>query len=145
MTIQVRSPSSKKEFEEYYDLRFRILREPWNQARGSEKDDLEEQSIHLMVTENGAPLSIGRAHLNTQKEAQIRYMVTHPEYQGKGFGSLVLKELERRVKEQGAECIILNSRESAIPFYEKHGFKIIGEAPTMFQVVKHKKMRKDLK
>ena len=33
-------PRTTQEWESYFDLRWRVLREPWGQARGSERDDL---------------------------------------------------------------------------------------------------------
>ena len=42
---------SPEQLEHYYDLRWRILRAPWKQPRGSEKDILEEDSYHLMVVD----------------------------------------------------------------------------------------------
>ena len=142
--MEVRSPKTKKEFEKYYDLRWRILRAPWNQPRGTEKDDLEDKSIHIMVYNRGKVLGVGRAQFNSSEEAQIRYMATEEDYQGKGLRGKVLEELEKRIKEKKVEYIVLNARENAIHFYEKHGYHAIGKAPTMFGVIKHKKMRKDL-
>ncbi len=143
--MEVRSPKTKREFEKYYDLRWKILRAPWNQPRGSEKDNLEDVSILMMVYDKERVLSVGRAHFNSPQEAQVRYMATEEGYQGRGLGGKVLEELEKRVKEKKAERIVLNSRESAIHFYEKHGYRVVGEAPKMFNSLKHKKMRKDLK
>ena len=37
--IEVRAPRNEKEWEDYYDLRYRILREPLGKERGSEKND----------------------------------------------------------------------------------------------------------
>jgi hypothetical protein len=37
MEIKIRPPKTKSEWENYYDLRFRVLREPWQQPRGFEK------------------------------------------------------------------------------------------------------------
>jgi hypothetical protein len=47
-----------------------------------------------------------------------------------------------KVAERGAKVVVLNARESAIPFYQKHGYQIIGDAPTMFGSIKHSKMQK---
>ncbi len=48
----IKEPKTKVEFEQYYDLRWRILRQPWNRPRESEKDEKEENSIHIMVVHN---------------------------------------------------------------------------------------------
>ena len=141
----ITQPKTPEEFEKYYDLRWRILRAPWNQPEGSEKDDKEEAAIHVMVCENvGIPVGIGRAHFNTDEEAQIRYMAVEENQRGKGIGALVLWELEKKAKEKGAKFIILNARDTAIKFYEKHGYKIVKQAHTLFGSIPHYEMRKDL-
>ena len=49
MNIIIKQPKTDRDFQDYYDLRWRILRLAHDQPRGSEKDDLEELSIHLMA------------------------------------------------------------------------------------------------
>ncbi len=142
--MKVREPKTKKEYEKYYDLRWRILRKPWNQPKESEKDDLEKQSTHLMACEKGKPLGVGRVHFNSSKEAQIRYMAVEEDLQGKGVGTMILKALEKSAKRKGADHIVLNARESAVGFYKKHGYRIVGKAYTLFGVIPHYEMRKKL-
>src|SRR5690242_7663242 len=68
-------PRSKIDWEKYYDLRWRVLRAPWNQPRGSEKDDREAESQHLMILgPNAEAVAAGRLHFNSAAEAQVRYM-----------------------------------------------------------------------
>ena len=38
MTLDVREPNNDSEFAHYYDLRWRVLREPWTQSKESERD-----------------------------------------------------------------------------------------------------------
>ena len=40
--IEFRPPRNEKEWENYYDLRYRILREPLGKERGSEKNESDE-------------------------------------------------------------------------------------------------------
>ena len=54
--LLVASPRTPKEFEEYYDLRWRILRAPWQQPRGSEKDDWEHLADHVSARDPGGRL-----------------------------------------------------------------------------------------
>jgi ribosomal protein S18 acetylase RimI-like enzyme len=146
----ITNPTSSKDFELYYDLRWRILRKPWNQPKGSEKDEIEDKSIHAMVCNEDrtclsgrqVPIGIGRAHFNSDEEAQIRYMAVEEEWQGKGIGKMILSYLEEKVKEKGAKNIILNARDIAIKFYEKNGYEIVKEAHTLFDVIPHYKMIK---
>ncbi len=141
----IKSPQTRKEFFDYYDLRWRILRAPWNQPKGSEQDELEGLAIHIIAVENDKIVGCGRAHFNSDEEAQIRYMAVENEWQGKGVGKLILDELEKRVVEKGAKKIILHARESVVKFYEKNGYIIIRESHTLFGEIKHFLMIKELK
>jgi len=144
-TIPPGSPQSPAEWDDYFDLRWRVLRAPWQQPRGSEKDDIEAESQHLMIAgEDSRPLAIGRLHFNTPAEAQVRFMAVDPSAQGRGLGSKILQECERRARVGGAKSIVLNARDDAQRFYLKHGFAVVGPAPTIFNAIKHVRMRKEL-
>ena len=139
------SPQSEAEWDNYFDLRWRVLRAPWHQARGSEKDDREAESEHLMIVgQDSRPLAVGRLHFNSLAVAQIRFMAVDPAAQGRGLGTAILQKLEQRARAAGATSIVLNSRDDARPFYQKHGFAVVGPAPTMFDAIKHVRMQKDL-
>lgn len=143
MKIQINTPKTKKEFEEYYNLRWKILRKPWNQPKGSEQDKYEKDSIHIMVIVNNKIVGVGRIHFNSKKEAQIRYMAVKKEYRGKGIGTLILKELEKNAQEKCVKWIILNSREDAVKFYKQQGYKVEEKAHTLFGEIIHWKMKKE--
>lgn len=139
------APETKSQWDDYFDLRWRVLRAPWQQPRGSEKDDREASSEHLMVVgDDWRPLGVGRLHFNSPAEAQIRFMAVEPTAQGRGLGSSILRAFERSARDSGATSIVLNAREDVQLFYQKHGFVVVGPAPTMFGVVKHVRMKKDL-
>ncbi|GMU94996.1 GNAT family N-acetyltransferase [Ignavibacterium album] len=138
----IKSPQTRKEFFDYYDLRWRILRAPWNQPKGSEQDELEGRAIHIIAVENNKIVGCGRAHFNSDEEAQIRYMAVENEWQGKGVGKLILDELEKRVVEKGAKKIILHARENVVKFYEGNGYKLVKQSHTLFGVIPHYLMEK---
>ena len=141
----ITKPETAQDFERYYDLRWRMLREPWKQPKGSEKDALEERSLHIMVCkEDRIPVAIGRAHFNTDIEAQIRFMAVEPRFQNTGLGSVILKKLEDEVRQLGAKYIVLHARDTAIPFYEGHGYKMVSQSHVLFESIPHFLMKKDL-
>jgi ribosomal protein S18 acetylase RimI-like enzyme len=138
------SPADEAELERYFDLRWRVLRAPWQQPPGSERDDREAESIHLMVrSSEGEALAVGRLHLNTPTEAQVRFMAVDPLAQSRGLGSMVLQALEERARKAGARHVVLNARASAQRFYEQHGYRVEGPAERLFGGVDHWRMRKD--
>lgn len=136
-------PGSGSDWEKYFDLRWRVLRAPWDQPRGSERDEREAESIHVMICDSSRiPLAIGRAHFNSETEAQVRYMAVDPAFTGRGLGGRVLAELEQRTRDRGATRVVLNARRPAVEFYRKHGYVILGPGETLFGSVEHSRMEK---
>src|SRR5438270_1270052 len=139
------SPSSPADWKAYFDLRWWILRQPWGQPRGSERDSLDESAFHLLITgDDGRALACGRLQLNSPSEAQIRYMAVDEDVQGRGYGSAILAALEAEARQSKASHILLNARDNAIEFYRKHGYGIVGEAETLFGSARHVRMAKKL-
>ena len=142
---ELRPPSRPDEWDRYFDLRWRVLRAPWNQPRGSERDNLEDDSRHVALWKPaGVPVAVGRVHLNSSVEAQVRYMAVEPGAEGSGLGGRILATLEDAARELGATRVVLNARERAQPFYERHGYVVVAPAETMFGDVRHVSMSKPL-
>lgn len=144
MQIQVREPRTEEEFEQYYDLRWRVLREPWAQARESGRDEHEQEAIHLTAWMDGRLVGAGRLHFHSPEQAQIRYMAVEPAFAGQGIGSLILRGLEERAGRLGAKRVVLNARDSALGFYRKHGYRLVDQSGTLFNSIIHWWMEKDL-
>src|ERR1700738_3349943 len=144
MNIELREPKTADDFARYYDLRWRILREPWTQDRESSKDEHEAVAVHLMTWSENKLAGGGRLHFNGPEEAQIRYMAVEPSYTGRGVGSVILEALETRAKRAGATHIVANARESALSFYKKKGYHSIGQADTLFESLVHWRVYKSL-
>lgn len=143
--LVVGQPETKSQFNQYFDLRWRILRAPWQQPRGSEQDELETTSQHVTVRDpDGRLLGVGRLHMNDAHEAQIRYMAAELDCRGQGIGRLLVAELERRGCLCGATEIVLNAREQAVGFYRHLGYRTVGEGPTMFGQIRHIQMKRSL-
>jgi ribosomal protein S18 acetylase RimI-like enzyme len=138
-------PQSPADLDRYFDLRWRVLRAPWNQPRGSERDTREDESVHMMIrSEAGAALAVGRLHLNSPVEAQVRFMAVDPDAQNRQLGSTLLRALEARARDAGAKYLVLNARSTALRFYERHGYHIEAPAERLFAEVEHWRMRKEL-
>jgi predicted GNAT family N-acyltransferase len=130
---------------DYFDLRWRVLREPWNQPRGSERDNLDETAFHLVIrTREAKPVAIGRLHLNSPAEAQVRFMAVDPAWRNLGLGGRILRGLEDQARARRVTCIVLNARQDASEFYLVHGYQVEGPGETLFDKVRHVRMRKNL-
>ena len=142
---QIVAPQTEKEWEEYYEVRWQVLRAPLQQPRGSEKDEYEQHAWHRMVKdETGNVVGVARLHLVSSDESQIRYMAVIEQYRRKGLATMMLESLEAIATQEGVDRVILNARKSATNFYENLGYKVTGDAPEIFGAIPHVQMCKEL-
>ena len=144
MRIEVRQPRTQEELDAYYDLRWRVLREQWTKSRDSGRDEHEANAFHLTAWDGPRLVGAGRLHFNTPEEAQVRCMAVEEAYRSGGVGSLVLQALEQHAREQGARMVMLNAREGAVAFYRKQGYRLMDQTKTLFDLIPHWRMQKDL-
>lgn len=145
MELEIRQPKDEQEFERYYDLRWRVLRRPWTQPKESEKDDHESGALHLAAWLGEKLVGVGRLHFNSPEEAQIRFMAVEEGYTDQGIGGVILEALEAHARGQNARLVVLNARDRAVKFYERHGYqRITDEAERLFDSITHWKMSKPL-
>ena len=146
MKITVIEPQTPEEFKQYYSLRYEILRKPWGQPKGSERDNNDEISNHRLIIDEitGDTIAVGRLQFNTKEEAQIRYMAVADNYQGQGLGSKIVTALEDIALDKGASQIILQARSNAVQFYLSNGYEIVEKTHILFGEIQHWLMKKEL-
>ena len=62
-----------------------------------------------------------------ENQYQIRGMAVLSEFQKKGFGEALLEYCENEIRLKSGNLIWFNARETAIGFYEKSGYEILGD------------------
>ncbi len=143
----IKSPESTDEWANYFHLRWQVLRAPWNQPQGSEKDDIEflNTSFHAMALNNNSEIiGVARIHLLDSNVAQIRYMAVSDAWQGKGVGIELINYLEHIAKTKDIKKIILQARENALPFYHKQNYKVKEKTFIMYSKIQHFLMEKEI-
>ena len=140
-----RTPETAQEWEQYYQLRYTVLREPWGQLKGSEVLQDEDQSDHAMVidSETNEIVGVARMQTNTPTQGQVRCVAVAPHVQGRGVGKLLMQYLENLAQQKGIKEIILDARENAVKFYLSIGYEIFEDSYLLFGEIQHWKMRKD--
>lgn len=142
--LTIKIPATQVEWEQYYDLRFKVLREPWGQLKGSEVLTDEDHADHAMVVddETNKIVGVARMQTNTPTQGQVRCVAVSPEVQGRGVGKLLMSYLENVAQQKGFQEIILDARENAVKFYLSIDYEIIGDSYLLFGIIPHVKMRK---
>lgn len=145
LLVTVREPLSRDEFESYFALRWKVLRQPWGQPPGSERDDQETSSRHFMAeTESGKIVGTGRIQFNSESVAQVRYMAVDPEFHGMGIGRKLMEAMENYSMQSGRSKIFLQARENAVPFYLSMGYRVIEKTFLLYGEIQHFSMEKEL-
>lgn len=144
MKVEIRPPITEREWEDYYDLRYRVLREPWNQPRGSERNEGDETGKHLALFESGIIKAIARLDDSGPQESQVRFVAVEFNEQGRGYGRLIMEACEKVAHERGDHKMILHAREVALNFYKRMGYTLIEKSHLLFGEIQHYLMVKGL-
>ncbi|MBD2768488.1 GNAT family N-acetyltransferase [Hymenobacter sp. BT664] len=150
-TLTVRPPRTPADWAAYYALRYAVLRQPWQQPPGSERCPADEEpgTIHALLLANDSEadpgaLAVGMLQPVTARQGQVRFMAVAPEAAGAGHGRRILAALEAEAQAAGLTEIVLHARESAVGFYQRLGYAVVEPSHTLFGVIPHFLMRKQL-
>lgn len=142
--MEIRSPQTEQEWESYFDLRYRILREPLNQPRGSERNDGDATGIHFALFEDETIKAIARLDQQDNAVFQVRFVAVEQAKQGAGYGRKIMEATEQKAKELNGQKIILHARDYAVDFYLKLNYTLIEPSYKLFDVLQHFLMEKNL-
>jgi GNAT superfamily N-acetyltransferase len=84
------------------------------------KENMNKQlpnEFTLVLYENDKIIGTG-----TLFENEIKRFFILPEYQGKGFGKILLKELKKNIEKDKYDNFVLDSSLGAVKFYQKNGY-----------------------
>lgn len=143
MGIEIRTPQTTEEWETYYDLRYRVLREPLYQPRGSERNDGDETGEHFALFEDLEIKAIARLDHSGENIGQVRFVAVDSAVQGKGYGRMIMEATEKRSSERGDLKMILHARDYAVDFYLKLGYTLIEPSHKLYGVLQHFLMEKN--
>jgi predicted GNAT family N-acyltransferase len=131
------------------DLRHRLLRGGLPAETARFPGDDEASTWHFGVfyrVPEASLVSCGSFMVNNYKEKpawQLRGMCTETHLQGKGFGGKLLACAEEAItKSSTVRQFWCNARVPAIPFYERHGWKVDSEEFGIPTAGPHRKMVK---
>lgn len=142
--ITIKAPITPAEWDAYYDLRYRILRQPLGKERGTEKNDGDSHGLHFALYSGKDLIAVARLDQVNELICQARFVAVETNLQGKGFGRVIMEAIEQEAMHLGYKKIILHARDYALPFYNKLGYIEIGPSYKLFDVLQHFEMFKDL-
>jgi GNAT superfamily N-acetyltransferase len=134
--------------EDTYKIRKAILRQGMTLSHKMDGDH-KLDSIHLGLFDSDVLVCIASFMKSSRDDFkgaqyQLRGMGTSKAFQGKGYGTLLMKKAEKLLTSKGVEVIWCNARVKALDFYRKLGYETRGDVFDVPQVGPHFVMFKKL-
>src|SRR2546428_905311 len=103
---------------------------PWdNDLHAIEDVYLHNRGEFLVGIYERRIVAMGAFRKTSEELAEIKRMRVHPDFQGRGFGQIILDELETRARAMGYKTLHLDTSVLQVPaqkLYEKNGFREVG-------------------
>lgn len=106
-----------------YYVRCEGMIKDFNVTLKQEFDTDSAAYTYILALDGRLPVSTCRLHYLDDETGKIERVCTIGTHRSRGIGAAVIAEAERWMKENGVKRVRISSRESALPFYEKLGYK----------------------
>ncbi|MFC1707827.1 GNAT family N-acetyltransferase [Planctomycetota bacterium] len=126
------------------DLRYRVLRAPLGYSRNQVPFPFEKESLHLVALDGDRVVGCVIFHPTADgMTGRLYQMAIDPAQQRRGLGRRLVLHLEEELRRRGLEEVTLHSRQYAVGFYERLGYRCFGE-PFTEVGIPHRHMRRSL-
>jgi ribosomal protein S18 acetylase RimI-like enzyme len=130
-------------YQQMVTLREEILRRPLGLIYTAEDLEPDKQDILIGAFDDGRILGCCILRDEGNGIIRLRQMAVRNNQQGKGVGQQIMRFAETVARDKGYKKLTMHARDTAIGFYEKQGYKVIGEG-FIEVTVPHHKMEKIL-
>lgn len=107
-----------------------IRREVFMEEQGfiSEFDDIDEKAVHIVLYLDDTAAAVCRVFYSEEHgQYVIGRIAVRREYRGKHLGAEIMRAAEAEIRRLGGSTSGLSSQVQAMGFYEKLGYRPIGE------------------
>lgn len=124
-------------------LRYDVLRKPLNMEYTSQQLEDEKNEIHIVAIMEDAVVGVLLLKIMNNTTLKMRQVAVDVVHQQKGIGTALVKFAEQYAFQHNFKIIELHARDTAIDFYLKNSYEIIGDE--FLEVnIPHYKMIKEL-
>lgn len=108
-----------------------------------DEDEFDAVADHVIIYRGKDPVATGRVYREAGSVSfHLGRIAVLREFRGFQLGRLVMDELEKLARAQGAKKLTLGAQLYAVPFYEKCGFVATGER-FFEEFCEHEELHKD--
>lgn len=116
-------------FAEVKKIRTAVFTKEQGADSEGEFDRYDEKAEFALMYDEKNAVATARVVL-TNSGYKIGRIAVLKAYRGKGLGNSIVRAVTERAFENGAERVLVDAQNYAVPFYEKIGFKITGSEIT---------------
>ena len=116
-----------KEYQQMVKLRIDILRKPLGLSFNNDELDMEKEDILIGAFDDDEMLACCMLTKADDNCLRLRQMAVQNNQQGKGIGASMMNFAELISRDKGYKKLIMHARETAVGFYEKLGYKVVGD------------------
>jgi predicted GNAT family N-acyltransferase len=132
-----------KEYQQMVNMRNEILRKPLGLNFSNDELENEKDEILIGAFEEEKMLGCCMLIKMNNKTVRLRQMAVMNNLRGKGIGRALMNFAENIARDLGYRTITMHARKTAIGFYEKLGYGVVGEE--FYEVtIPHFEMQKEL-
>jgi predicted GNAT family N-acyltransferase len=125
-TIVVRRVATAADGAAAYDIRRRVFQEEQGVPPELEFDSDDAIAVHVVAVAGGDVIGTGRLVMHADI-AKVGRMAVVREWRGRGAGRAILAALVGEAAQRGVQRVVLHAQVHAIPFYERNGFRVVGD------------------
>ena len=121
------------ELEQVIDLRVRVLRRGTPFTHANYPEDSYPDAVHFGIERDGEVIATSTWFAKECPEVpgvpavQLKGMAVHDTLQDSGLGAALIEHGIAHARDQGARLVWARARDSALYFYERRGFAVVGE------------------
>jgi ribosomal protein S18 acetylase RimI-like enzyme len=115
------------EYRQMIRLRDDILRKPLGLHFTDAELGKEKSNLHIAAYEDDRMLGCCMLVEEDPQTVRLRQMAVMNDLQGKGIGRALMQFAENLARDRGYKKITMHARKNALGFYEKMGYRKIGE------------------
>lgn len=132
------------QYEQMVKLREEVLRRPLGLSFTPAQLAEEKDDILICAFDDGRILGCCILTQLDSQTVKLRQMAVNSGLQQKGIGVTIMQFAENLARDRGYCKLTMHARDTALGFYQKLGYKIVGE-PFEEVTVPHHKMEKQLR
>jgi hypothetical protein len=116
-----------KEYDAAVALRYEVLRKPLGMVYTPEQLAEEATETHVIAVADAKVVGVLLLKRISDTKMKMRQFAVDDAFQGQGIGSALVAFAEDFAIENGFSIITLNARMTAVPFYERLGYDVVGD------------------